>query len=482
MTRLSDLDDPLALPALVAMRSDGVDVVLHLHWLGLSGWRWLLILEGVPAFVCGIITLFYLTDWPKDAAWLQPAERDWITGELDRESRAKKTERGHAGILETLRQPVVLALALSYFFLNTSGYGLNIWLPKMVQKFPGLTTTQINAVATDTLDALDLTKLSTAQLAGLTTTSVTNLTETQVGTLTSTQVGKLTSAQIGALTSTEVQAFTTTQANALTSTQLGSLTTTAVGNLSTTQVTALSTAQVQGLTTVQLNAVSANALDALASVADHHHLVAVALDHDGRGDPHEPFDRLAAARFFHELIDHDGGAVGQLVTGQTEQLFAHRLGHEKALVAVGQFVFGVDPVLLGQILFTDAEQARDVVRAFGRHRYELRKRMAFLHALQPGRDLGAALHGVELVGDQQRRHVRAQQREHLCIGQIEAAGLHHEQHEVHITHRALHGLVQRPVQRVVVSGLKPRCVDIDELGVAQRANAGDPVPRGLCLA
>ncbi len=122
-------------------------VFLHLHWLGLSGWRWLLILEGVPAFVCGIITLFYLTDWPKDAAWLQPAERDWITGELDRESRAKRTERGHAGILDTLRQPVVLALALSYFFLNTSGYGLNIWLPKMVQKFPGLTITQISLVS-----------------------------------------------------------------------------------------------------------------------------------------------------------------------------------------------------------------------------------------------------------------------------------------------------------------------------------------------
>lgn len=43
---------------------------LSVHWLGFSGWRWLLILEGIPAVICGIATLFYLTDRPKDARWL----------------------------------------------------------------------------------------------------------------------------------------------------------------------------------------------------------------------------------------------------------------------------------------------------------------------------------------------------------------------------------------------------------------------------
>jgi ACS family tartrate transporter-like MFS transporter len=136
-----------AIPVSNAVGAPLAGLFLHLHWLGLSGWRWLLILEGIPAFVCGIVTLFYLTDWPKDARWLEPEEREWITGELDRETREKKTERGHVGILKTLRQPIVLALALSYFLLNTSGYGLNIWLPKMVQKFPGLTTTQVSLVS-----------------------------------------------------------------------------------------------------------------------------------------------------------------------------------------------------------------------------------------------------------------------------------------------------------------------------------------------
>ena len=46
-------------------------LLMRVHWMGLSGWRWLLILEGVPAVIFGVITIFYLTDWPRDATWLQ---------------------------------------------------------------------------------------------------------------------------------------------------------------------------------------------------------------------------------------------------------------------------------------------------------------------------------------------------------------------------------------------------------------------------
>src|SRR5262249_29499180 len=55
---------------------------LKVHWFGLSGWRWLMLLEGVPALVLGIVTLFYLTDRPEQARWLRPEERDWLMGEL----------------------------------------------------------------------------------------------------------------------------------------------------------------------------------------------------------------------------------------------------------------------------------------------------------------------------------------------------------------------------------------------------------------
>jgi len=132
-----------AIPVSNALGAPVAGLLLRLHWLGMSGWRWLLILEGIPAFLGGVAALFYLTDRPKQARWLTPEEQDWITGELAKETGKS---RRHGSMLEALRQPIVLALALAYFLLNTSGYGLNIWLPKMVQTFSGLTTFQISLV------------------------------------------------------------------------------------------------------------------------------------------------------------------------------------------------------------------------------------------------------------------------------------------------------------------------------------------------
>src|SRR6267378_2308442 len=49
--------------------------ILRVHWLGILGWRWLFLLEGVPAIVLGIVALFVLPDRPNEAHWLPPDER-----------------------------------------------------------------------------------------------------------------------------------------------------------------------------------------------------------------------------------------------------------------------------------------------------------------------------------------------------------------------------------------------------------------------
>src|SRR5947207_3144414 len=63
--------------------------ILGNYWLGLPGWRWLFLLEGIPAIFLGIATLFFLPDRPSDARWLGPDERDWINARLADERRAK---------------------------------------------------------------------------------------------------------------------------------------------------------------------------------------------------------------------------------------------------------------------------------------------------------------------------------------------------------------------------------------------------------
>jgi ACS family tartrate transporter-like MFS transporter len=112
-------------------------LLLDVNWLGYAGWRWLFIVEGIPAVIFGVITLFYLTDRPEQAKWLPADEREWITGELARE-RTIKLAQSSLSIWDSLRQRDVLLLALAYFGMVSGLYGFNFWLPTIVKQLSGL--------------------------------------------------------------------------------------------------------------------------------------------------------------------------------------------------------------------------------------------------------------------------------------------------------------------------------------------------------
>jgi D-galactonate transporter len=120
--------------------------LLGVHWFGLQGWRWLFIVEGIPAILFGIITVFYLTDWPREARWLPPEEREWITAELEQEAQAKKATRSYK-ILEALRQPTVIQLTLIYFFAVSSIYSLSIWLPTFLKRASGMSNLAVTMLS-----------------------------------------------------------------------------------------------------------------------------------------------------------------------------------------------------------------------------------------------------------------------------------------------------------------------------------------------
>src|SRR2546427_3056244 len=77
-----------AIPIANIVGSPVSGLLLGTHWLGLAGWRWLFIVEGAPAIVFGVVTIFFLTDRPHQAKWLAEDERSWIIGELGREQQA----------------------------------------------------------------------------------------------------------------------------------------------------------------------------------------------------------------------------------------------------------------------------------------------------------------------------------------------------------------------------------------------------------
>jgi ACS family tartrate transporter-like MFS transporter len=120
--------------------------LMGVHWLGLNGWRWLFIAEGIPAVALGIFTLFWLTDWPREARWLPAEERDWLMQELEAEKRAKDAQHAYT-IGEALRDRNVTLLWLGYFFVLAGATGFVFWMPTILKRLSGLSTMKVTLLA-----------------------------------------------------------------------------------------------------------------------------------------------------------------------------------------------------------------------------------------------------------------------------------------------------------------------------------------------
>jgi MFS transporter, ACS family, tartrate transporter len=127
----------MAIPVALGLGAILSAAVLQLHWLNLAGWRWLFILEGLPAVVLGFVAWFFMTDRPSKAHWLAADEREWIEQALEAERRGKRAT-AHVTVLQSFRHPNVILLALALFFGNLNSYYFIFWLPKLIENASGL--------------------------------------------------------------------------------------------------------------------------------------------------------------------------------------------------------------------------------------------------------------------------------------------------------------------------------------------------------
>jgi MFS transporter, ACS family, tartrate transporter len=125
-----------AVPAASLIGAPVAGWLLGVHWWRLAGWRWLFVLEGIPAVVLGVVTLFYMTDRPEQARWLPVDERDWLVRKLRDELQAKKKLRDYS-IREAFSDRRILQLIAAWFFALTGSLGTIYWIPTFVKRLSG---------------------------------------------------------------------------------------------------------------------------------------------------------------------------------------------------------------------------------------------------------------------------------------------------------------------------------------------------------
>jgi len=104
------------------------------HW---PGWRWMFLMEGLPAIALAVSTLWIFTDEPKDARWLQPAERKWIEEQIAKERENHSISIPRRALLGVGR---LWGAAAGWFALMTGAYGVIYWLPLVIKHFSASST------------------------------------------------------------------------------------------------------------------------------------------------------------------------------------------------------------------------------------------------------------------------------------------------------------------------------------------------------
>jgi len=112
------------------------------EYLGLHGWQWMFIVEGLPAVVLGFVVLGYLTEKPAEAKWLTNEQRNWLSARIETEQVEAHARHGMQ-LRAALLHPTVWLLAAIMFCCQTGSYGLTFWVPAIVNGLSGYTEFEV---------------------------------------------------------------------------------------------------------------------------------------------------------------------------------------------------------------------------------------------------------------------------------------------------------------------------------------------------
>jgi ACS family tartrate transporter-like MFS transporter len=136
----------MAAPVSVIVGAPVSEALLKLDGLlGLRGWQWLFLIEGLPAVLLGVLALYVLTDRPEGAHWLPDRDREWLSRTMADE-RAVRAAHGHVTAWRSLSSGRVWLLCAVYFMNTSVTYGIFLWLPRILQEASGAGGFQLSAM------------------------------------------------------------------------------------------------------------------------------------------------------------------------------------------------------------------------------------------------------------------------------------------------------------------------------------------------
>jgi len=110
--------------------------ILSGYLINSLGWRWMFILEGLPAIIWAFFWWNLVNDKPKEAKWLSQKDKDALEAVLQKEQQNIKPLKNY---LQAFKTKAVILLCLQYAFWSIGVYGFVMWLPTIIKGAPNMT-------------------------------------------------------------------------------------------------------------------------------------------------------------------------------------------------------------------------------------------------------------------------------------------------------------------------------------------------------
>lgn len=109
--------------------------ILSGYLINAVGWRWMFIIEGLPAIIWAFFWWRLVDDKPEQAAWLKDKEKQDLDAALKREQQGIRPVKNYR---EAFRSSAVILLCFQYAFWSIGVYGFVMWLPSIIKAAPNI--------------------------------------------------------------------------------------------------------------------------------------------------------------------------------------------------------------------------------------------------------------------------------------------------------------------------------------------------------